>query len=66
MQGFKDRGARFVTTICLYYTTGETHFFEDYLYGEIAEEYKGENGFGYDPIFIVDGLNKHLASACQV
>jgi len=29
--------------------------------GKIAFKPQGEGGFGYDPIFIVDGLNKHLA-----
>lgn len=61
MEQINNRKARFVTTICLYLKNGETHYFEDYLYGEIAREYKGSNGFGYDPIFIVEGGNKHLA-----
>ncbi len=61
MEHITDRKARFVTTICLYYKNGETHYFEDYLYGTIAREHKGNNGFGYDPIFIVEGTNQHLA-----
>ena len=59
--GSVDRKARFVTTICLYSQTEEPLFFEDYLYGEISENYKGTNGFGYDPIFYVPELNKNLA-----
>ena len=31
------------------------------LNGKIAEIPSGENGFGFDPIFIPDGLNKTLA-----
>jgi len=57
----KDRKARFVTAMCLYSLDKEPIFFEDYLYGEISEEYAGNNGFGYDPIFYVPELNKNLA-----
>jgi XTP/dITP diphosphohydrolase len=56
-----DRSARFVTTIC-YYQPGETPvFFTGTLNGKIAKDYKGLNGFGYDPLFIVKGTDKHLA-----
>ena len=29
--------------------------------GEIIPEFRGENGFGYDPIFLVDGTNQTMA-----
>ncbi|HOZ37759.1 MAG TPA: RdgB/HAM1 family non-canonical purine NTP pyrophosphatase [Anaerolineaceae bacterium] len=29
--------------------------------GEIIPEFRGENGFGYDPIFLVDGSNQTMA-----
>ena len=61
MEEIVDRRARFVTTICLYRVEEEELYFEDYLYGEIAKEYKGANGFGYDPIFIPEGDTRHLA-----
>ena len=56
-----DRKARFVTVICLYEEGQEPLFFESTLNGEIAKEFKGLNGFGYDPLFIVKGTDKHLA-----
>ncbi len=34
---------------------------EGVWHGRIAYEAKGSNGFGYDPLFIVNGLNKHSA-----
>jgi len=34
---------------------------EGTLEGLIAKEEKGENGFGYDPIFLVPSLNKTVA-----
>lgn len=61
MKRKKNRKARFVTTICYYEPNQEPLFFESSLNGEIATEYKGLNGFGYDPIFIVKGSTKHLA-----
>ncbi|AIO19345.1 Non-canonical purine NTP pyrophosphatase [Candidatus Izimaplasma bacterium HR1] len=61
MENIDNRGARFVTTICLYRINQEPVYFEDYLYGEIAYKYQGDNGFGYDPIFIPSGDTRHLA-----
>ena len=61
LKGITDRKARFVTSMCLYYIDNDPIFFEDYLYGEISENYAGENGFGYDPIFYVPSLKKNLA-----
>ncbi len=34
---------------------------EGELKGEIIDEYKGENGFGYDPLFVPDEFNITLA-----
>ena len=61
LEGVEDRGARFVTSMCVYYMDKDSIFVEDYLYGEISKDYKGDNGFGYDPIFYVPNLNKNLA-----
>ena len=61
MKNIQERKARFLTCMCIYNSDKEPVFFEDYLYGEIAYENKGENGFGYDPIFIVDEDKRHLA-----
>jgi len=45
------RAARFRTVICL--SIGEEeHLFEGIVDGEIAEEERGTEGFGYDPLFI--------------
>jgi XTP/dITP diphosphohydrolase len=35
------------------------------LEGLIGKEEVGENGFGYDPIFFVPGLNKTVAQLTQ-
>jgi XTP/dITP diphosphohydrolase len=45
--------ARFVCTIALAVPGRETEFFEGECRGEIVPEWRGEAGFGYDPIFLV-------------
>ncbi len=56
----ENREAKFVTVICLI-LNGNKHFFKGELHGVITTEYKGNNGFGYDPIFMPTGANKTLA-----
>ncbi len=56
----ESRAARFRCCL-LGFHEGETVFAEGTLEGEIAEEFKGEKGFGYDPIFLVPEYNLHLA-----
>ena len=51
----EKRGARFVCCICYIDANGNKKFAEGYWTGRIAKEEKGENGFGYDSIFIPDG-----------
>ena len=56
----KDRGAYFKTVVSLCIDRRILQF-GGILNGTIAETPSGENGFGFDPIFIPDGLNKTLA-----
>lgn len=55
-----DRSAYFMTTIALWYE-GELHLFEGKVTGEIITTKKGEQGFGYDPIFIPEHQGKTFA-----
>ena len=55
------RTARFVTVACLAWPDGKTQLFEGICEGHIAQEYHGSNGFGYDPIFVVNDVNKCFA-----
>lgn len=59
--GETDRSANFITCMCIYEEGKAPIFFEDYLFGSIAEDFKGDNGFGYDPIFVPNGDSRHLA-----
>lgn len=46
-----DRSARYVCAMAIAIPNKETIVFRETMEGEIAYEPKGENGFGYDPIF---------------
>jgi XTP/dITP diphosphohydrolase len=50
--------ARFVCTIALAVPGGETRLFTGECRGEVVPEWRGEAGFGYDPIFMVPGTGK--------
>lgn len=55
-----DKTARFRTVISLILDEKE-YFFEGICNGKIISERKGNNGFGYDPVFIPDGSDKTFA-----
>lgn len=55
-----DRKARFRTVICLILDEKE-YFFEGVCEGEIIRERRGDQGFGYDPVFIPAGSGKTFA-----
>lgn len=50
-----DRTARFVAAVALVLPNGYEHVVGDTMEGRLAREEVGENGFGYDPIFIAEG-----------
>ena len=60
MRGISSRKARFVTYICLIINKKE-HIFEGMVHGKILEVPTGEQGFGYDPVFVPEAENKSFA-----
>ena len=60
LQGHENRRARFRTSITLYLDNQEYQF-EGIVNGTIAQEYKGDKGFGYDPVFIPEGYEQTFA-----
>lgn len=57
MEKVEDRGAQFACAMALIMPTGEKHLFEGIVRGKLTHSVIGENGFGYDPIFIPDGYD---------
>ncbi len=53
--------ARFRAVLALAAPNGETHLAEGICEGEIIPEERGENGFGYDPIFLLRDLGRTMA-----
>ena len=60
MKGIEDRRAQFRAVVALIWD-GEEYLFEGVVKGRIAQEKKGDGGFGYDPIFIPDGFDESFA-----
>jgi XTP/dITP diphosphohydrolase len=50
--------ARFVCVLALAEPGHPTQFFEGECKGQIVSEWRGEAGFGYDPVFLVPGTGK--------
>jgi XTP/dITP diphosphohydrolase len=60
LAGKGDRTGRFKTVISLIIGGNET-LFEGICDGRIINERRGNNGFGYDPVFIPEGADKTFA-----
>lgn len=57
LEKIKNRNAKFITCIALIDQDGHIKTVEGICEGKIALEEKGNNGFGYDSIFIPKGYN---------
>ncbi len=56
-----NRSARFRTVMVFIDDHGNEHVAEGTIEGEIISEKRGNNGFGYDPVFLVPNRGKTLA-----
>ena len=61
LKGITNRKARFKTVIVYIDIKGEQFVFEGSVSGRIIEEKRGDQGFGYDPVFIPDGYDRTFA-----
>ncbi len=55
LKGKSDRSARFVCALSLAWPDGHVDSVEGVVHGSLIWPPKGDNGFGYDPMFVADG-----------
>ncbi len=66
MKGVENREAQFVCAMTLINPQGEVELAcRGVCDGSISEAPRGENGFGYDPIFLIKGTNTTMAELSE-
>lgn len=60
-RGDEDRYAEFVCCMVYIDSSGDSHIFEGRCEGQITASKRGENGFGYDPVFFIPELDATMA-----
>lgn len=63
LENAEDRSAEFVTSVAVVFPDGREFTALGEVKGHILEEPIGNNGFGYDPVFYCDELQKGFAIA---
>ncbi len=61
MKNLTERRAYFICVIAFAEPDGDIRTFEGRVNGIITHEPRGNKGFGYDPVFIPDGMTKTFA-----
>jgi XTP/dITP diphosphohydrolase len=59
--GADERVAAFVCSMALVTPDGDEQLFTGRVGGAIIDAAQGDNGFGYDPLFLVDGFGRTMA-----
>lgn len=59
----KNRRAYFASVVAAVFPDGRKLSGEGRVYGEVLDEYRGNGGFGYDPLFYCEELGKTFAEA---
>jgi XTP/dITP diphosphohydrolase len=55
------RRARFVAVLCLAFPDGASEFYRGEVAGTMVWPPRGDGGFGYDPMFVPDGMSRTFA-----
>jgi len=61
LDGRTDRTARFVSELCCVFPNGDVLRARGTCEGTILTGPRGENGFGYDPVFLPEGYDRSMA-----
>lgn len=61
MEGKENRRARFVCALVLMVSNEKIYIIQETVEGYIAHSIRGEHGFGYDPLFLVEETGKSAA-----
>lgn len=65
LSGISDRSAYFLCSAVMIFPDRTVLAAEGRCCGRIIESVRGENGFGYDPLFVPDGYGKTLAELSE-
>ena len=57
-KGLTTSRAKFVCALCMAMPSGEAEVFEGEVHGHLEFPPRGDKGFGYDPIFVPDGMTQ--------
>ena len=60
-KGLTTSKAKFVCALCVALPSGQFQTFEGDVHGHLVFPPRGDHGFGYDPIFIADGMEQTFA-----
>jgi XTP/dITP diphosphohydrolase len=60
-KGLVTSPAKFVCALCIALPSGESQVFEGEVRGSLTFPPRGDHGFGYDPIFVADGMDQTFA-----
>lgn len=60
LEGLENRSAHFRTVMALI-INGDEYLFEGRVDGKIISQKRGNQGFGYDPVFLPDGFDQTFA-----